>query len=236
MREGPESDLRPFLFPRTAGTRRLATQIRIREVRMTSRRLGKSAIAVSPICMGTMTFGSAADEAMSHRILDMSFEAGINFFDTAENYPVPPDEKWAGVTEEIVGRWMKTKRRDELIIATKVCGPSHGWLKGSQRAGMTISVDGASAAPLERVGAEPFLQLTNGATLLFVNPSQGRVLTGRDDPGQAARVLNAWYPQVVMKLGADGAMMYAGGRPDPFRVPAPAELLAHGRVLGAPDR
>ncbi|HEX2592450.1 MAG TPA: aldo/keto reductase [Rhizomicrobium sp.] len=87
--------------------------------------------------MGTMTFGNQADEKTSHRILDRSLEAGINFFDTAENYPVPPSEDWAGRTEEIVGRWMKTKRRDEIILATKVCGPSHGWIKGSQRAGMT---------------------------------------------------------------------------------------------------
>ena len=104
---------------------------------MKTRRLGKSPIHVSDICMGTMTFGNQADEAMSHRILDKSFEAGIDFFDTAENYPVPPDEKWAGRTEEIVGRWMKTKNRDAIIMATKVCGPSHGWLKGSQRAGKT---------------------------------------------------------------------------------------------------
>ncbi len=104
---------------------------------MQSKRLGKSPIVVSAICMGTMTFGSQADEKTSHRILDRSLEAGINFFDTAENYPVPPKEEWAGTTEEIVGRWMKTKRRDELIIATKVSGPSHGWLKSSQRAGMT---------------------------------------------------------------------------------------------------
>ena len=104
---------------------------------MKNKRLGRSPIVVSDICMGTMTFGAQADEKMSHRILDMSLEAGINFYDTAENYPVPPKEEWAGRTEEIVGRWMKTKRRDELIIATKVCGPSHGWIKGSQRAGMT---------------------------------------------------------------------------------------------------
>jgi len=94
-------------------------------------------------------------------------------------------------------------------------------LSNADRAGMSISVDGASSAPLERVGAEPFLQMTNGATLLFVNADQGKVLTGREDPGQAARVLNAWYPQVVMKLGPDGAMMYSNGRPDPVRVPAP---------------
>jgi len=91
----------------------------------------------------------------------------------------------------------------------------------ARRAGMTISVDGASSAPLERVGAEPFLQMTNGAALLFVNADQGRVLTGRAEPGQAARVLNAWYPHVVMKLGADGALFYANGRPEPVRVPAP---------------
>ncbi len=104
---------------------------------MKHRRLGRSAIYVSDICMGTMTFGSQADEAEAFRILDASLDAGINFFDTAENYPVPPDSKWAGRTEEIFGRWMKTKDRDAIILATKVCGPSHGWIKGSQRAGMT---------------------------------------------------------------------------------------------------
>jgi aryl-alcohol dehydrogenase-like predicted oxidoreductase len=104
---------------------------------MQTKRLGRSAIHVSTICMGTMTFGNQADEKAAHRILDASLDAGINFFDTAENYPVPPQESWAGLTEEIVGRWMKTKRRDAIIMATKVSGPSHGWLKSSQRAGMT---------------------------------------------------------------------------------------------------
>ena len=104
---------------------------------MQHRRLGKSAIYVSDICMGTMTFGSQADEATSHRILDQSLEAGINFFDTAEGYPVPPDAKWVGRTEEFFGRWMKTKDRDAIILATKVSGPSHTWFKSPKRAGMT---------------------------------------------------------------------------------------------------
>ena len=104
---------------------------------MKHRRLGKSAIFVSDICMGTITFWAQTDEAEAFRILDASYEAGINFYDTAENYPVPPDSKWAGRTEEIFGRWMKTRDRDSIILATKVCGPSHGWIKGSQRAGMT---------------------------------------------------------------------------------------------------
>jgi aryl-alcohol dehydrogenase-like predicted oxidoreductase len=104
---------------------------------MQHRRLGKSPIVVSDICMGTMTFGSQADEATAFRVLDMSFDAGINFFDTAEGYPVPPDAKWVGRTEEIVGRWMKTKDRDAIIMATKVSGPSHVWFKSPKRAGMT---------------------------------------------------------------------------------------------------
>jgi aryl-alcohol dehydrogenase-like predicted oxidoreductase len=104
---------------------------------MKTRRLGRSPLFASEICMGTMTFGNQADEAMSHRILDKSFDAGITFYDTAENYPVPPDAKYAGLTEEIVGRWMKTKPRDAVLIATKVSGPSHGWIKSAQRHAMT---------------------------------------------------------------------------------------------------
>jgi aryl-alcohol dehydrogenase-like predicted oxidoreductase len=108
--------------------------------------------------MGTMTFGSQADEKTSLRILDQSLDAGINFFDTAENYPVPPDEKWAGVSEEIVGKWLKTKNRDAVIIATKVCGPSHGWIKASQRAGMSAldrhNITRAIDASLTRLGTD----------------------------------------------------------------------------------
>jgi aryl-alcohol dehydrogenase-like predicted oxidoreductase len=104
---------------------------------MKRNRLGRSGIVVSDICMGTMTFGTMADEKTAFEVLDRSFDAGIDFYDTAENYPVPPDPKYAGRTEEIVGRWMKTKPRDALVIATKVSGPSHGWIKAAVRSGMT---------------------------------------------------------------------------------------------------
>jgi aryl-alcohol dehydrogenase-like predicted oxidoreductase len=104
---------------------------------MKRNRLGRSAIVVSDICMGTMTFGNQADEKTAFRIMDMAYEAGIDFYDTAEMYPVPPDKKYVGVTEEILGRWMKTKPRDALIIATKVVGPSHGWIKAPLRGGKT---------------------------------------------------------------------------------------------------
>ena len=102
-----------------------------------------------------MTFGRQADEAMAHRILDMSFDAGITFYDTAEVYPVPPTEDSAGRTEEIVGRWLKTKKREQVILATKVSGPSHGWIRSVQRSGMTAldrhSIVRAIEGSLERL-------------------------------------------------------------------------------------
>ncbi len=104
---------------------------------MNNNRLGRSGIIVSDICMGTMTFGNQSDEKTAFRIMDMAFDAGIDFYDTAEMYPVPPDTKYVGRSEEILGRWMKTKPRDGLIIANKVAGPAHGWITPPIRAGKT---------------------------------------------------------------------------------------------------
>ena len=95
---------------------------------MQQNRLGRSSIVVSDICMGTMTFGNQADEKTSFRIMDMAYDAGVDFYDTAEMYPVPPDASYVGDTEEIVGRWLKTKDRDAITLATKVVGPGHGWI------------------------------------------------------------------------------------------------------------
>jgi aryl-alcohol dehydrogenase-like predicted oxidoreductase len=125
---------------------------------MQSRRLGKSAIVVSEICMGTMTFGNQADEATSLRILDRSFDAGITFYDTAEGYPVPPDIKYVGRTEEIIGKWLKTKNRDAIILATKVSGPSHGWFRSPLRSGHTTldrhNIVRAIEASLTKLGTD----------------------------------------------------------------------------------
>jgi len=104
---------------------------------MHKNRLGKSSIVVSDICMGTMTFGSQCDETNSFRIMDMAYDAGVDFYDTAEMYPVPPDAKYVGVTEEIVGRWLKTKDRDAIVLASKVAGPGHGWITPPFRGGKT---------------------------------------------------------------------------------------------------
>jgi len=93
-----------------------------KEVFMEYRYIGKTGLRVSPICLGTMTFGSSANKKEAFKIMDKAYENGINFFDTAELYPVPPKASWAGETEKIVGEWLKTKQRDSIIIASKVAG------------------------------------------------------------------------------------------------------------------
>lgn len=105
---------------------------------MKPNKLGRSPIFVSSLCLGTMTFGSFTEEKESFRILDKAFDHGINFLDTAEIYPVPPDTKWVHLTEEIIGKWLKTKQRDSIIIATKVAGPAHGWFTPPIRSGLCV--------------------------------------------------------------------------------------------------
>ncbi|HTO09636.1 MAG TPA: aldo/keto reductase [Myxococcota bacterium] len=105
---------------------------------MKTRRLGKTGLVVSEICLGTMTFGSFADEKESHAMLDFADAKGVDFLDVAEIYPVPPDEKWAGRSEEIVGSWLEKRgRRETLFVATKIAGPSGGWFRAAVRGGRT---------------------------------------------------------------------------------------------------
>ncbi|OLT31169.1 sugar kinase [Actinomadura sp. CNU-125] len=103
----------------------------------------------------------------------------------------------------------------------------------ARKAQMSVSVDGGSFSPLKRMGAEPFLEWTQGARLLVVNAKEAEVLTGRDTPDQAAKVLTAWYPQVVIKDGADGAIWYTNGRPEPVTVAAePVDKVVDGTGAG----
>ncbi|MEM6998344.1 MAG: NADP(H)-dependent aldo-keto reductase [Pseudomonadota bacterium] len=84
--------------------------------------LGRSDIKVTNICLGTMTWGDQNTEAEAHEQLDYAIDAGINFIDAAEMYPVPPKEETQGLTETYIGNWLsKRSDRDKLIIATKVC-------------------------------------------------------------------------------------------------------------------
>ena len=96
--------------------------------------LGQTDLFVTPICLGTMTFGEQVGEAAAHAILDRSLERGINFIDTAEMYAVPPKAETFNATEKIIGNWLAKNPavRQKLIIATKVAGPSRGmpWIRG----------------------------------------------------------------------------------------------------------
>ncbi|PCH64122.1 MAG: aldo/keto reductase [SAR86 cluster bacterium] len=104
---------------------------------MEHRYIGKSGLRVSPICMGTMSFGTWSSKKEAFKILDKAFDKGINFYDTAEVYPVPPTGELAGLTETIFGEWIATKDRDSLIIATKVAGAAAGWFVPPIRKGHT---------------------------------------------------------------------------------------------------
>jgi len=125
---------------------------------MKQRRLGRTGLVVSEICLGTMTFGNQADERTSHAILDRAYEAGVDFLDIAEVYPVPPDVKYAGRSEEIVGRWMADKPRDGLLIATKVAGAGAGWFLAPVRANHTAldrhHIERAVEGSLRRLGTD----------------------------------------------------------------------------------
>jgi aryl-alcohol dehydrogenase-like predicted oxidoreductase len=125
---------------------------------MKRRRLGKTGLMVSEICLGTMTFGSSADETTSHAILNKAFERGVDFLDVAEVYPVPPQPEWAGRSEQIVGSWLKGRPRDSVVIATKVAGPGGGWFVPPVRGGRTAldshHIERAVEGSLKRLGTD----------------------------------------------------------------------------------
>ena len=88
---------------------------------MQTKRMGRTGLHVSEICMGTMTFGRQCDKAQSFAIMDAAVEGGIDFFDTADVYPAGGGAETAGLTEEIVGKWLKG-RREDIVLATKCWG------------------------------------------------------------------------------------------------------------------
>jgi aryl-alcohol dehydrogenase-like predicted oxidoreductase len=101
--------------------------------------LGRSDLRVTPICLGTMTFGEQVAEADAHAIMDRAVERGVNFLDTAEMYAVPTRAETFGATETIIGHWLQARPglREKLIIASKVAGPSRGMPWVREGLGMT---------------------------------------------------------------------------------------------------
>lgn len=93
--------------------------------------LGRTGIMVTDWCLGTMTYGNQTPQDDAHRQIDMALDAGINFLDTAEMYPVNPVAKeTVGISEQIVGNWRaKSPRKNDMLIATKVSGPNGGFVR-----------------------------------------------------------------------------------------------------------
>ncbi len=112
--------------------------------------LGKSSLHVTPICLGTMTFGEQVAEPDAFAILDRALERGVNFLDTAEMYAVPARAETCGATETNLGNWFARSPglRGKVVLATKVAGPSRGmpWIregKGMTAADIVASCEGS---------------------------------------------------------------------------------------------
>lgn len=119
--------------------------------------LGCSALQVSRICLGTMTFGEQNSEAEAHSQLDYAYERGINFIDTAENYPVMPGATTTGRTERYIGSWLKkTGSRDKVVIASKIAGPNPNisWIRGGKSNHDAANLRAAVDASLQRLQTE----------------------------------------------------------------------------------
>jgi aryl-alcohol dehydrogenase-like predicted oxidoreductase len=122
---------------------------------MDYRELGRTGLKVSTLCLGTMTFGEQNSEADGHAQMDYAFERGINIFDAAEIYPVPPKPETQGRTETIIGTWLTARgMRDKVMIATKVAGRGKmTWLRkeGSKTRHSEAQIVEAFEASLKRL-------------------------------------------------------------------------------------
>jgi len=98
---------------------------------MQYRKLGRTDLDVSVICLGTMTWGRQNSEAEGHEQMDYALDRGVNFWDTAEMYAVPPTPDTYGKTEEVIGSWFvaNPSKRKDVILASKVAGPGVGWIR-----------------------------------------------------------------------------------------------------------
>lgn len=120
-----------------------------------TRALGRTGINVPIICLGTMTFGEQNTQAQGHEQMDLAFDRGVHFFDTAELYAIPPRPETVGSTETIIGTWMKSRaNRDKITLASKVVGRSPmTWFRadGSASRVNKANIDEAVAGSLKRL-------------------------------------------------------------------------------------
>ena len=121
---------------------------------MERKRLGRSDLMVSKVCLGTMTFGEQNTESDAHAQLDHAVGRGINFIDTAEMYPVMGRADTQGATERYIGSWLKKRgRRDDLVIASKIAGPNANmaWIRGAGHDLDAANVRAAVETSLQRL-------------------------------------------------------------------------------------
>ena len=100
---------------------------------MNYKKLGNTELKVSTICLGTMTWGEQNSEKEGFEQMDFALSQGVNFWDTAELYSIPPKKNTYGKTEEVIGNWFeKSKKRSEVILATKIAGPGLSWIRNGE--------------------------------------------------------------------------------------------------------
>ena len=119
---------------------------------MKFRKLGTTNVDVSVICLGTMTWGEQNTQKEAFEQMDYASEMGVNFFDTAELYPVPPGAKTYGRTEQMIGNWFKEKKnREKIFLATKVAGPRCNWIRGGENNFNEKNISAAIEGSLKRL-------------------------------------------------------------------------------------
>ena len=119
---------------------------------MKYKKLGGTDLKVSLICLGTMTWGEQNTQKEGFEQMDFALEKGVNFFDTAELYAIPPKAKTYGKTEEIIGNWFKIKKnRKKIILASKIAGPGLKWIRGGGSQYSPKSIEEALHNSLKRL-------------------------------------------------------------------------------------
>ncbi len=119
---------------------------------MKFKKLGSTDLKVSLICLGTMTWGEQNTQEEGFEQMDYALDRGVNFFDTAELYAIPPKAKTYGKTEEIIGNWFKLrKNRNKIILASKIAGPGLKWIRGGGSQYSPESIEDALHNSLKRL-------------------------------------------------------------------------------------
>ncbi len=119
---------------------------------MNYKNLGNTDLKVSTICLGTMTWGEQNTEQEGFEQMDFALDNGVNFWDTAELYSVPPRAETFGYTEEIIGNWFKkTKKRDKVVLASKVAGPARDYLRNGENSFVGKNLEEALNGSLRRL-------------------------------------------------------------------------------------